>query len=137
MSLSPPDIGSGSSLFRYTASALPGKSGRQLSMNACDATGHRIDVTVSADESSDSKLNNGPSPVFRANIGEHTVGYHFVMPERWKPLPASTYKEDFRPRQPTLPATYKTTPVRQPQHRKYTLPRSRASFTNVDKVLWP
>jgi bifunctional non-homologous end joining protein LigD len=59
------------------------------------------------------------------------------MAERWKPLPASAYKEDFRSRQPTLPATYETTPVRKPQPRKRTLPSSRASFTNVDKVLWP
>jgi hypothetical protein len=59
------------------------------------------------------------------------------MAERWKPLPASAYKEDFRLRQPMLPATYKTTPVRTLQHRQGKLPRFRAKFTNVEKVLWP
>ena len=61
----------------------------------------------------------------------------WVMAERWKPLPASAYKEDFRLRQPALPATYKTTPIRILPHRRDVLPRSRVKFTNVDKVLWP
>src|ERR1700756_3733068 len=59
------------------------------------------------------------------------------MVERSKPLPASTYKEDFRLRKPVLPPTYKSTPVRAPHHISKPLPRSRAKFTNVEKVLWP
>src|SRR5689334_2193863 len=59
------------------------------------------------------------------------------MAERWKPLPASAYKEDFRPRKPVLPATYKSAPVRAAQHARNPLLPSRAKFTNVDKVLWP
>jgi len=60
------------------------------------------------------------------------------MVERWKPLPASAYKEDFRLRKPVLPATYQSTPVvRAAHHLRNPLPPSRAKFTNVEKVLWP
>ena len=59
------------------------------------------------------------------------------MVERWKPLPASAYKEDFRLRKQVLPPTYKSTPVRAAHHVRKPLPRSRAKFTNVEKILWP
>src|SRR5438067_2155731 len=59
------------------------------------------------------------------------------MAERWKPLPASAYKEDFRPREPVLPPTYRTTPARVPRHRERPLPIARVKFTNIEKVLWP
>jgi len=59
------------------------------------------------------------------------------MVERWKALPASAYKGDFRLRKPVLPATYKSAPVHTAQHVRNPLPRSRAKFTNVEKVLWP
>src|SRR5215467_14351712 len=59
------------------------------------------------------------------------------MTERWKALPAKAYKEDFRPRKPTLPATYQTQLATMPRHQTQPLPRSRAEFTNVTKVLWP
>jgi bifunctional non-homologous end joining protein LigD len=59
------------------------------------------------------------------------------MAQRWEPLPASAYKEDFRPRQPILPQSYKTTPGSISHHRKKPLPVSRVKFTNVEKVFWP
>src|ERR1043165_9262365 len=59
------------------------------------------------------------------------------MVERWKPLPASAYKEDFRLRKPTLPATYRTHAARAPCRQSKVLPGSRAKFTNVAKILWP
>src|SRR5438094_321262 len=59
------------------------------------------------------------------------------MAERWKPLPASAYKEDFRPRQPMLPGTYETTPARVHRHQSTPLPVSRVRFTNIGKVFWP
>jgi bifunctional non-homologous end joining protein LigD len=59
------------------------------------------------------------------------------MVERWKPLPASAYKEDFRLRKPVLPVTYKSTRVHAVHHVKNPLPASRAKFTNVEKVMWP
>jgi len=63
------------------------------------------------------------------------------MAERWEPLPASAYKEDFRPRQPILPSSYNTrrvnaAPVRARRPRLQ-LPISQVKFTNIDKVLWP
>src|SRR5262245_39558966 len=58
------------------------------------------------------------------------------MVERWKPLPASAYKEDFRLRKPVLPPTYKSAPVRAAHYALNPLPSSRAKFTNVEKVLW-
>jgi len=60
-----------------------------------------------------------------------------AMVEGWKPLPASAYKEDFRLRKQVLPPTYKSTPVRAAHHVRKPLPRSRAKFTNVEKILWP
>jgi bifunctional non-homologous end joining protein LigD len=59
------------------------------------------------------------------------------MADRWKPLPSSSYREDFRLRLPTLPPTYKTQSSATVGHRNIPLPRSRAKFTNVAKVLWP
>jgi bifunctional non-homologous end joining protein LigD len=59
------------------------------------------------------------------------------MAERWKPLPASGYKEDFRLRKPALPPTYTTTPARVVRRRHKALPPSRSKFTNVEKILWP
>jgi hypothetical protein len=59
------------------------------------------------------------------------------MAQRWKPLRAASYKEDFRPRRPILPSTYKTEPAGAKQHPTPPLPRSRANFTNVAKILWP
>jgi bifunctional non-homologous end joining protein LigD len=58
------------------------------------------------------------------------------MVERWKPLPASAYKEDFRLRTPALPPSYKSTPAKAVR-RNRALPISSARFTNPDKVLWP
>jgi bifunctional non-homologous end joining protein LigD len=60
-----------------------------------------------------------------------------VMADRWRPLPASEYREDFRLRTPSLPANYTTAPPRAKHHRNSSLPVSRANFTNVEKVLWP
>ncbi len=59
------------------------------------------------------------------------------MVERWKPLPASAYREDFRLRKPVLPAAYKLTPAHATHHLRNPLPTSRAKFTNVEKVFWP
>jgi bifunctional non-homologous end joining protein LigD len=58
------------------------------------------------------------------------------MAERWKPPPTSAYKEDFKPRRPLLPADYDSTPL-QVLSSSGPLPKSRAKFTNTDKVLWP
>src|SRR5262249_28892888 len=59
------------------------------------------------------------------------------MAERWKPLPASSYKEDFRLRKPILPPTYKTESSGAAHDRNIRLLGSRAKFTNAAKVLWP
>ena len=58
------------------------------------------------------------------------------MVDRWKPLPASAYKEDFRLRTPVLPPSYRTIAPKA-DRRKKQLPISRARFTNPGKVLWP
>jgi bifunctional non-homologous end joining protein LigD len=58
------------------------------------------------------------------------------MGQRWKPMPTSAYKEDFRLREPTLPPAYRRTAGKAKRPTR-SLPVARPTFTNPDKILWP